>query len=97
MYRSKQPSTTTPLRQHLQQTDYVEETSASNSDISILQVHDKRTKPFAVDLCIQGTKLTFEVDTGAAVTIISEETYRGHFSNTSMQATSLQLTTYTKD
>ena len=74
MCRLKQPSTTTPSRQRSQQTNYVEETPASNSDISIFQVHDKQTKLFTVDLCIQGTNITFEVDTGPAVTLISEET-----------------------
>ena len=96
MCRSKQPSTTTPPHQHSQQTNYVEETPASNSDFSIFQVHDKQTKPFTVDLCIQGSNLTFEVNTGAAVTLIFEETYRKHFLNMPMQETSLQLTMYSK-
>ena len=80
MCRSKQPSTTTPLHQRSQQTNYIEETPASNSDISIFQFHDKQTKPFTVDLYIQGSNLTFEVNTGAAVTLFSEETYTEHFS-----------------
>ena len=36
---------------------------------------------FAMDLCIKGTTLIIEVDTGAIVTLISEETYRRHFLN----------------
>ena len=97
MCRSKQPGSTTPSAQSFQQTNYVEETPISNPDISIYQVHDKQTRPFTVDLCIQGITLKFEVDTGAAVTLISEETYTRNFSNTPLQETSLQLTTYTKD
>ena len=97
MCMSKQPSTTTPLHQRLQQTNYIEETPASNSYISIFQFHDKQMKPFTVDLCIQGSNLTFEVNTGAAVTLFSEETYREHFPNMPMQLTSLQLTMYSKD
>ena len=72
-------NTTTPRRQHSQQTNYVEKTLASNADISIFQVHDKQMKLFTVDLCIQGSNLMFEIDTGAAVTLISEETYRKDF------------------
>ena len=97
MCRSKQPSTTTPPRQRSQQTNYVEETPASNSDISIFQVHDKQMKLFTVDPCIQGSNLMFEVNTGTAVTLISEETYREHFPNMPMHETSLQLTMYSKD
>ena len=48
-------------------------------------------------MCIQGITLKFEVDKGAAITLISEETYRKHFTNTPLQEISLQLTTYTKD
>ena len=32
----------------------------------------------------------FEVDTGAAITLISEETYREHFPNMPMHETSLR-------
>ena len=39
----------------------------------------------------------FEVDTGEAVAVISEETYREHFPNMPMHETSLQLTTYSKN
>ena len=48
-------------------------------------------------MCIQGTTVTFEVDTGAAVTLISEETYRKHFLSKSLQKTSVRLKTYTDD
>ena len=92
MCRSKQPSITTPPgRQLSQQTEYIEGTPNNNSNDSIFQIHSKSSRPFTVDRCIQGTALTFEVDTGAAVTVISEETYWKHF------LTSVQLKTYTDD
>ena len=98
MCRSKQPSTSTPPgRQRLQQTNYIEGTPNSNSDDSIFQIHSKPSRPFTVDMCIQGTTLTFEVDTGAAVTLISEETYCKHFLSKSLQKTSVRLKTYTDD
>ena len=96
MCRSKQPSTSTPPgRQRSQQTNYIEGTPHSNSDDSNFQIHSKPSRPFTVDMCIQGTTLTFEVDTGAAVTLISEETYRKHFLSKSLQKTSVRLKTYT--
>ena len=61
------------------------------------ETNDKQSRPFTVDLCIQGITLKFEVDTGAAIILISEETYTRNFSSTPLQETSLQLTTYTKD
>ena len=97
--RLKQPSTTTLPAQCSQQTNYnyIDKAPTSNSDIFIYQVHDKQTRPFNIDLCIQGITLKFEVDTGAPVTLISKETYRGNCINIPLQETSLQLTTYTKD
>ena len=97
MCRSKQPSTTPSGRRRSQQTNYVEETPSSNCDNSIFQLHGKQSHPFTVDLCIQGTTLNFEVDTGAAVILISEDTYRRHFLSKSLQKTSLGLKTYTED
>ena len=41
--------------------------------------------------------LLLDVNTGAAVTLFSVETYREHFPNMPMQETSLQLTMYSKD
>ena len=96
MCRTKKMSTTPPSRR-VQQTNWVEETPNSNSDNSIFQLHGKSSKPFTVDLCIDGITLNFEVDTGAAVTLISEETYRKHFPRKSLQKTSLRLKTYTND
>ena len=98
MCKSKQPSLTTPPdRQLSQQTKCIEGTPNNNSDDSIFQIHSKPSRPFTVDRCIQGTALTFEVDTGAAVTLISEETYWKHFLSKSLQKTSVQLKTYTDD
>ena len=98
MCRSKQPSTTIPPgRQCLQQTNYIEGTPNSNSDNYIFQIHRKPSRLFTVNVCIQGITLTFEVNTGAAVNLISEETYQKHFLSKSLQKTSVRLKTYTDD
>ena len=60
-------------------------------------MHSKPSRPFTVDMCIQGTALTFKVDTDAALTLISEETYWKHFLSKPLQKTSVQLKTYTDD
>ena len=41
--------------------------------------------------------ITFEVDTGAAVTIMSSDNYRHHFPNETISNSTLQLTTYTRN
>ena len=88
MCRSK---TSIPPRRNFKQTNMVEKTQKSDSDNAILQVYSRPSKPFTVNFCTDA----FEVDTGAAVTLISEETYRQNFSNKPLQKASLQLRTYT--
>ena len=57
----------------------------------------KATRPFTVELCVEGTTLMFEVDTGAAVTLVSEETYKRHFPSKTLQRSSMRLKTYTEE
>ena len=79
MCRSKTSSTAIPPGKYFTQTNMVEEAPNSDSESAILQVYSRPSKPFTVNFCTDGIMLTFEVDTGAAVTLISEETYRQNF------------------
>ena len=54
-------------------------------------------RPFIVELQVKGNAITFEVDTGAAVSIMPEENFRYHFPNELISKSTLQLKTYTKD
>ena len=45
-------------------------------------------------VCINKQKLVMEVDTGAALSLISEETYSSKFSNLKLKPTDVQLRTY---
>ena len=56
-----------------------ENSEESDSDLHILTVAEKSRHPIMVDLEVNGKALTMEVDTGAAVSIISEETHRKVF------------------
>ena len=42
-------------------------------DLQLLTIGDKSLTPIEVDLTINGKTLTMEVDTGAAVSLVSEE------------------------
>ena len=58
-----------------------------NSEILVLY-HDKASsdKPLEVDLQLEGKPLQMEVDTGAAVSLVSEETYRSLFPTVQLQS-----------
>ena len=60
-------------------------------------VKDKLHKPFLVDRQVKDKSITFEVDTGAAVSIMSEENFRHHFPSAQILNSTLELKTYTKD
>ena len=51
--------------------------------------------PFLVELQVQGKTLTFEVESGAAVTLISEETYSKCFPKGALQKSATLLKSYT--
>ena len=51
--------------------------------------------PITVDLTLNGQRTAMELDTGAAVSLISEETYRKLLSTSALKTTSVNLQTYT--
>lgn len=52
------------------------------------------TPPIKVPLVINDTSITMELDTGAAVTIISEKHYQEHFAGSHLEKSELLLKTY---
>ena len=66
-------------------------------DQGLFHVHGTPSRPFTVDLSVEGKMLTFEVDTGAAVTFISEAAYHKYFASHPLQESSVQLKTYTEE
>ena len=67
-------------------------------DNAILTVgsHGKN-RPITVQLELNGQQVLMQVDTGAAVSIISEVTQQKHFPNAHLEQASVQLQTYTAD
>ncbi|XP_053690892.1 uncharacterized protein K02A2.6-like [Sabethes cyaneus] len=63
-------------------------------DIFHLQSMRGSTNKFLLDLPVNGKKLTFEVDTGSPVSLISVTDKRRHFSNLSVHPTSAKLVSY---
>lgn len=54
-----------------------------------------QVKPYRTTLNINGTPVTMEIDTGAAVTLISESTMRSLFPNLHLSTPTMRLRTYT--
>ena len=52
-------------------------------------------KPIKVTMSVDNTDLVMEVDTGAALSLVSEETFKSHWPNADLQKTNLNLRTYT--
>ena len=66
-------------------------------DDSILKVQGQSTKPITVTLELNGTSLDMEVDTGAAVSLMSEATQKRLFPQVKLQKTTMKLQTYTAE
>ena len=60
-----------------------------------IKVSARSTHPITVKLEIQGKPVLMEVDTGAAVSVISEETYKEQFSNLALKKAPVCLKTFT--
>ena len=68
-----------------------------HDELPLYTINRKLNKPFLEDLQVKGKVITFEVDTGAAVTIMSSDNFRHHFPNETISNSTLELTTYTRD
>jgi len=63
--------------------------------LAIDKIDGRSSHPITVQLEVQGKPLLMEVDTGAAVSIISEETYDTLFSQVPLNQSTVGLRTYT--
>ena len=79
------------------------EASISDSDASsgegyhLHKLHDRSSNPINVPVFVNGRQLTMELDTGAAVSIISEETRKTLFVDQKLRKSTLVLKTYTEE
>ncbi len=69
-------------------------------EFGLYRIHSMRgnhTPPLIVELNLNGTPLKMEVDTGAAVSIISQETWSRVFPRTPMEKADIRLQTYSSE
>ena len=95
--RSKASKTPSKKLKHKPKTHHVhkEPEESSNEDEFKLKKLDKRS--IIVQMKVNGTNLDMEVDTGAALSVISETTRRAVFLNDTLHPSSLILKTYTDE
>ena len=71
------------------------EQEEDTDDLPIYRVSKPSSHPITVELEINHKKLLMEIDTGAAVSVISRDTYNKPFSDTSLNPCTVRLKTYT--
>ena len=69
--------------------------NALQDELSINQVHTPARRPIMVELVLNGRTLSMQVDTGAAVSLISSATFNRLFPNATLSKSGALLTTYT--
>ena len=67
----------------------------SEEEFNLLVLGEKSSRPIRVDICVNGTSLPMEVDTGAAVSLISEKKQKDLFPDIILSHSSIILKTYT--
>lgn len=77
------------------QTHTIREPMAEDTVTPLYKVNSKSSSPISVVLNVNNKKLSMEVDTEAAVSVISEATKAHMFPNVKINDTSVILTTYT--
>ena len=86
-------------RTHHVQADRGSEGESSDSEMSdgslVCKIHGDMSRLMRVKMQINGVPLTMEIDTGAAVSIISEQTQQKHFPQATLRPTQIKLRTYT--
>ena len=83
-------------RQPSQQTSYVAtDGGKSETELPLFMVGNSASKPLYTNVLVNGKDLVMEIDTGAAVSIISETQCKQLFPNVKLDKSSIQLRTYT--
>ena len=67
------------------------------SDIEVYSVGNCSSHPILVEVQVDGRELTMEVDTGAAVSVISEQRLKKVLPDAEIKATNVKLRTYTAE
>ena len=70
---------------------------ASEDDLPMFRLGSKRTDPIVVEVNVSGVPVSMEVDTGAAVSVMSQEQQQELFPAEQLQPTRFTLRTYSAE
>ena len=82
---------------------WVEQTTGKPEDVTdleedvIFSLASKTTPPYMVLVEINGQPITMEIDTGAAVPVMSQESWEARFAESTLEQPTLCLRTYTAE
>lgn len=101
-YKCKKCNTKGHLRKMCTQggkVKYVEEGTVDEGDdgMCFYNIRCVKGKPMTERVSISGLCLEFEIDSGSAVSVVSEKTYNSYFKNIPLSATNKKLLSYTGD
>ena len=71
------------------------EGSSESDDLTLFTIGERSSPPITVQLHVEGKPLSMELDTGAAVSIISEQVQRSLYPEAELRASNVTLRTYT--
>ena len=84
-------STQTPKQKyekvHKVENDYEKESSGEDEYEIWANNSSKKKKPYTVNIKVEAKSIPMELDTGASLTLVSEETYRSHWSDKLLSST----------
>ena len=94
--KSREDQQTTEARKYHQTTNYLDEDQDLLRSYSMYTVGASKSKPYCVNIKVNGQDVKMEVDTGASVTVINEQTFRQTLKSTpKIQPSDGNLHTYT--
>ena len=83
-------------RKTRQTTNYLQEIEEEEKRYELYNIKSSKPDPYCVNINVNGHEITMEVDTGASVTVISEQTYRQTLKSVpKIQPSDANLHTYT--
>lgn len=89
----QQPEVHSVEKVHSQATSDVETVSDEKTH-NLYQLKPDKSKPMKTTITVNNHNISMEVDTGASLSIISEETYTSHFGNCELLPSEVKLRTY---
>ena len=94
-FRGKKPEFKRKQAHYVEESD---ENSDSESDVySVFHVGNYKSDPYKINVNVNSKDITMELDTGASVSLMSEDTYQEYKSKFKLEYTNVKLRTYLGD